>query len=195
MKGGGPLFGPEDRGCGSGSRGGRRRLVQAGAQAVFSLKSFHAPGRIHQFLLAGEERMTLGADLQADVALGGTRLEGFPAGAGNRNLDVFRMDFRFHGRNRSEANSSEPRQIIRSGRALDKQNLDRCTRRHSTGRAHSQWMGTGGQCGWPCLPCTHGTIKGLHSRASFGRTPTPKMGGVGRAWIPSQSRRQVLKSA
>ena len=104
MRGGALCSGRKIEIAGVGAGGGRRRLVQAGAQAVLSLESFHSPGRIHQFLLAGEERMTLGADLQADIALGGTRLEGFPAGAGNRYLDVFRMNFRLHGMNRSEQN-------------------------------------------------------------------------------------------
>src|SRR5690606_35656660 len=55
-------------------------------------------GRVHQLLLAGEERMARGADLDVDVGRGRTRLEGVSAGAVKRRRLVLRMDLRLHTR-------------------------------------------------------------------------------------------------
>jgi len=67
------------------------------AFAVLAVEPFNTPGRVNQLLFAREEGMTLGADLQTNLAtLGGTRLESFATGADNIHFDVFGMNFLFH---------------------------------------------------------------------------------------------------
>ena len=52
---------------------------------------------VHQFLFAGVEGVTLGANFNAKFALGGTRLKRFAAYAANDRLTVLGMDFFLHG--------------------------------------------------------------------------------------------------
>jgi hypothetical protein len=50
-------------------------------------------------LLASEERVTFGANLQTDLAsLGGTSLESLATGTDNIHFDVFGMNLLFHER-------------------------------------------------------------------------------------------------
>ena len=65
---------------------------------VLALEALDAAGGIHQFLLAGEKRMAVRADFDADeLALeGGTRLEGVAAGAMHGDFVVVGMNARFH---------------------------------------------------------------------------------------------------
>ena len=65
--------------------------------AVPFVKAIHASGGVYQLLLAGKERVASGADFDVQVALfRGTGLERLAAGAGNCDLDVFRMNSWFH---------------------------------------------------------------------------------------------------
>ncbi len=52
--------------------------------------------RINELLLAGEERMTRGADTDLDVVPGRTRLVGGTAGADDRGFVIFGMKTGFH---------------------------------------------------------------------------------------------------
>jgi hypothetical protein len=75
---------------------GRGRLG-LGLLAVLLPEFLHASGGIHDFLLAGIERMTGRADFYVQwFTERRTRSEGIPAAAGHRDIGVFRMDFRFH---------------------------------------------------------------------------------------------------
>ena len=60
------------------------------------LELFDTTGAIHQFLLAGEERVAIRADLDPDILLGGTRMNHVPADAGDRGFLIFRMYGVFH---------------------------------------------------------------------------------------------------
>ncbi len=62
---------------------------------VLTTKPLHAPGRIHQFLLTGEEGMAVGADFHTNRLPGRTSGETDPAGTGYRHLMVLRMNLRF----------------------------------------------------------------------------------------------------
>jgi hypothetical protein len=58
---------------------------------------FVDPARgIDEFLFAGEERVTLGADADADFRLGRFGFPYFAASADDLRVFVFRMDFLFH---------------------------------------------------------------------------------------------------
>ncbi len=59
-------------------------------------KPFDASGGVDELLVAREERMAFGADLDTDVLFGGTRVDDLPAGAGDRGLFVFGVNFRLH---------------------------------------------------------------------------------------------------
>src|SRR3954471_20280590 len=61
-----------------------------------ALEALHATTRVDQLLLAGVERMAVGADLHVHVALGGTRNELVPAGAAHGGLCVLGMDVGLH---------------------------------------------------------------------------------------------------
>src|SRR3954471_16305069 len=61
-----------------------------------ALEALDATARIDQLLLAGVERMAVGADLHVHVALRGTRHELVPAGAAHGGLCVFGMDLGLH---------------------------------------------------------------------------------------------------
>ncbi len=60
------------------------------------LEAINTSARINQLLLAGEERMAFAANINAQLLLGGTRLEGFAAHAAHDALAVIRMDLLLH---------------------------------------------------------------------------------------------------
>ena len=60
-------------------------------QTVALLEAIHASARVHQLLLASEERMALGANFNADVLLCGTRVNHIAACAGNGRFLIVRM--------------------------------------------------------------------------------------------------------
>src|SRR5947209_9246605 len=59
-------------------------------------EAFDAAGRVDQLLLAGEERMALRADLDAQLFLGGAGRPRLAAGAVHLHLMILRMDLCFH---------------------------------------------------------------------------------------------------
>ena len=60
------------------------------------LESVNTSACINQLLLAGEERMALGTDLDLDILLCGTSLDHVAASAGNSGLLVLRMNTFLH---------------------------------------------------------------------------------------------------
>src|SRR5260370_768596 len=79
----------------------RRKTVSVppamGARMV-AAEALHASGGVHQFLFAGKERMAVGADFQADLALvGGTGGKYVAARAVHANFMVCGMDSCLHG--------------------------------------------------------------------------------------------------
>ena len=60
------------------------------------LEAIDTSAGVHQLLLAGVERMTLGANFDTQLRLGGTGLEGGTAHAANDALVVLRVDLFFH---------------------------------------------------------------------------------------------------
>src|SRR2546428_6244164 len=78
------------RGSGLGS-GRLLRLL-----AVALVEALDAALDVHEVLLAGEERVTLRADLHVELRLRARRLELITAGARHRGLDILGMDLRFH---------------------------------------------------------------------------------------------------
>ena len=74
-------------------RGGRA----FGLLAVTLVEAIDASRGIDQLLLAGKERVTCGTDFHVQVALlGRARLKRLPAGAGNGDINVFRVNSWFH---------------------------------------------------------------------------------------------------
>ena len=65
---------------------------------VLPLEALHASGCVEQLLFPGEEWMAARANLDSHEIrfVGGTRLEGAPAGAVHRNFVIIRMDSGFH---------------------------------------------------------------------------------------------------
>jgi len=64
---------------------------------VLAAEALDPPGGVQQLLLAGKERMAIGADLQVDVAfVRGTRGERVPTGAGDPHLVVHGMNAGLH---------------------------------------------------------------------------------------------------
>lgn len=63
---------------------------------IFFLEFLNTTGRINQFLLAGEKRMTCGTDFNMYVFFDGTKFEFTAAGALGNYLMVFRMYSRLH---------------------------------------------------------------------------------------------------
>jgi hypothetical protein len=63
---------------------------------VFFSESLDAPGGVHQFLFAGEKRMTFGAYFHPDIGLGRSGFENSPACALDGRLFVIRMNVGFH---------------------------------------------------------------------------------------------------
>ena len=63
---------------------------------VSLLEALDTTGRVNQLLLAGEERMAGGADLNPVRLAGGTGFHHMPAGTGDINFLIVRMDRLFH---------------------------------------------------------------------------------------------------
>src|SRR5687767_15402578 len=63
---------------------------------VLALEALHTAGGVHELLLAREERVALGADLDPDLGLGRPRVYHLAARAGDRGVDVFRMNAHLH---------------------------------------------------------------------------------------------------
>jgi hypothetical protein len=63
---------------------------------VFFSEPLDAAGRIHQLLLAGKKRVTLGTDFHAYVLFRGTHLEGAAASTLDGRCGIIRMDVGFH---------------------------------------------------------------------------------------------------
>ncbi len=73
------------------------RSLNGGTTCVTLVKAVNAAGRIDQFLLAGEKRMTLGADLYMQLfAHRRTRLERMSTCTRDIDLCVIRMYLWFH---------------------------------------------------------------------------------------------------
>ena len=64
--------------------------------AVTLLELIHASAAVDQLLTTGVEGVALGADLDLELALDGTALEGLTACTANDALAVGRMDVLFH---------------------------------------------------------------------------------------------------
>ena len=64
--------------------------VEAAVEAV------NAPAGIDQLLPAGEERVALRADFNADILLGGAGMDHLAAGAGDGRIFISRMNTVFH---------------------------------------------------------------------------------------------------
>src|SRR6202162_1006031 len=79
-------------------RGGRGDLL-----LVTLAEAFHPAGRVHELLLAGEEGMTVAADLDAQLLLRGVGRPGHAAGAVDQHFVVFGMQVLFHGTEDSTA--------------------------------------------------------------------------------------------
>src|SRR4051812_16243734 len=78
--------------------GGDASPLLTGARLCqLALEALDASAGVDELLLARVERMTVGADLHVDVALGGTGRELVPAGATHVGDRVFGMDFGLHG--------------------------------------------------------------------------------------------------
>src|SRR6266850_895054 len=73
-----------------------RRRASLPLLRVLPLEAIDAAGRIDQLLLAGEERMALRADLDAQLFLGRAGGPRLAAGAMHLNLVVLGMDLCFH---------------------------------------------------------------------------------------------------
>src|SRR5258706_1845353 len=80
----------------SSDMGGIRSAHGTGGKTVAPVELLDAPGRVDELLLAGEERVALGADLQPQLLASGPGDEGLAAGADDGQLLVVRVDLRFH---------------------------------------------------------------------------------------------------
>ena len=65
-------------------------------QAKLLVEAVNASAGVNQLLLAGIERVALGANFDLDVLLGGAGLNDFAASTTDRRLFVFRMDTFLH---------------------------------------------------------------------------------------------------
>ena len=65
---------------------------------VAPIESVHATSRIYQFLLAGKERVAIGADFQVKLWLGRARFPRCAARAARFDVEVFRVDSFLHCR-------------------------------------------------------------------------------------------------
>ena len=63
---------------------------------VAALETFDTACCVDELLLSCEKGMAVRADPDAEILASGARLEDRPAGAGNRRLKIFGMDFCFH---------------------------------------------------------------------------------------------------
>ena len=76
---------------------GRCRGIGGRFLAIALVEAIDASCGVDQFLLAGKERMTSGADLDVQIALlGGARLERLATSTGNGYIDVFWVNSWFH---------------------------------------------------------------------------------------------------
>src|SRR6185295_2174710 len=91
-----PTANPARRPEPPGRPSGRRRARPA-LDAVLAVEPLDPTGRVHQLLLAGEERMARRADLDVDGRDRGARLDDMAAGADDRRLVVPRMNTFLHG--------------------------------------------------------------------------------------------------
>ena len=78
--------------------------------AVTAGEFFHPPGGIDEFLLAGEKRMTTGANTDSNIAPRRTRVIDRAARAHDIGLVILRMNARFHVEERA-------RNVIARGRS------------------------------------------------------------------------------
>ena len=81
----------------------KRSLSSVGSllDAVLLVELIHAAAGVNELLLAGVERMALGADLDGDVLLRGAGLIDGAAGAADGGGLVIRMDTGFHSQSTS----------------------------------------------------------------------------------------------
>ena len=64
--------------------------------AVFTVEFFYTPGSIEKLLLAGVERMTVGAYLNVYILHGGVGLDLMPTGTMDGDFEILWMNIRFH---------------------------------------------------------------------------------------------------
>lgn len=74
----------------------QRRAAESLIHTKTLFKSVYASARVNKLLLAGVERVALGANFNSDVFLCGTRLDDIAASAGYRCFLVVGMDTLFH---------------------------------------------------------------------------------------------------
>ena len=77
--------------CGSGT------LLEAVGPAKFLAESLKATSSIHEFLLSGEKRVAIAANIDIDPGQGAARCKGVSACTVNRTGLISRMNFFFHG--------------------------------------------------------------------------------------------------
>jgi len=77
--------------CGSGA------LLKAVGPAKFLAESLKATSSIHEFLLSGEKRVAIAANIDIDPGQGAASGEGVSACTVNRTSLITRMNFFFHG--------------------------------------------------------------------------------------------------
>jgi hypothetical protein len=70
-----------------------RPIISLILDIIFSTESFHAPFGINELLLAGEERVASGADIQMHFLFCGACLYLVSARTGHGHIVVFRMNF------------------------------------------------------------------------------------------------------
>src|SRR5581483_6450578 len=88
---------PAETGAMKSIESARIRLLLLAGLSVLAAEALHASRGVHQLLLAGKERMTVGADFYVDVALvGGPGGERVPARAVHAYFVVTRMDSCLH---------------------------------------------------------------------------------------------------
>jgi hypothetical protein len=73
------------------------RLFRSIAAGITTVKAVNASGRVNEFLFSGKERVALGADFDVKIlAHRRARLKSISARAGDGDLFIIRMYFRFH---------------------------------------------------------------------------------------------------
>ena len=68
----------------------------AGHETELLVELLHAAAGIDELLLAGKERMALGANFNTDILLSRTGLNNITASTGNGSLSIVRMDLFLH---------------------------------------------------------------------------------------------------
>src|SRR5216684_4672415 len=111
--------------------------LRAALPLVLLLEALDAPGRVEEPLLPGEEGMALGADLHLDGRHGGAGVDDFPAVAGDRGVNVVRMNASLHG--------APPKWVSKHSRVgAKRQNGRRCERqpkaRRADPRIYASWF-------------------------------------------------------